>query len=246
MNGQWSIPPGAVWAVRNDRPARRESDNPANGHTLAEPWEVTSPQASLPTTAIESGNACESPRAGAAPPQPHEGHDPDGRPDAAGQCGGRAHRHHRFTEQRRGVAALLVCAVVIVGALAAGVGQHGFDLGDLGGGQVEKAIDDFVDVPLDPLDCGIVAGCGRLGGTFRELRESGFAALCPNVATSSSPGRAPRAMITPRTPTTFRLSAQGCEARATLGTRSMNSSTPTGLHQLPSRCDATPSGLKMS
>jgi hypothetical protein len=33
-------------------------------------------------------------------------------------------------------------------------------LGDLGGGQVEEAMDDFVDVPLDPRDCGSVAGCG--------------------------------------------------------------------------------------
>ena len=31
--------------------ARRESDNPTNGHTLAEPWKATSRPASLPTTA---------------------------------------------------------------------------------------------------------------------------------------------------------------------------------------------------
>ena len=69
---------------------------------------------------------------------------------------------------------LLVGFVVIVGALDASVCQRGFDLGDLGGGQVEEAIDDFVDVTLDPLDCGSVGVCGCLGGTFRELREFGF------------------------------------------------------------------------
>ena len=84
---------------------------------------------------------------------------------------------------------IVVSAVVIVGALAAGVGQRGFDLGDLGGGQVEKAIDDFVDVPLDLRDGGSVAACGCLGGTFREFREvSPCRLLCPNGATSFSPG----------------------------------------------------------
>ena len=83
-------------------------------------------------------------------------------------------RHHGFAEQRGGVAGLLVGFVVIVGALDASVCQRGFDLGDLGGGQVEEAIDDFVDVTLDPLDCGSVGVCGCLGGTFREFCEFGF------------------------------------------------------------------------
>ena len=53
---------------------RRESDNPTNGYTLAEPWKATSRPVSLPITATETGTACESPRAGLAPPKPHEGH----------------------------------------------------------------------------------------------------------------------------------------------------------------------------
>ena len=93
---------------------------------------------------------------------------------------------------------IVVSAVVIVGALAAGVGQRGFDLGDLGGGQVEKAIDDFVDVPLDPRDGGSVAVGGCLGGTFRELREL--------------------SLVGSFAPTGQRRSAQGCRVReATLG-----------------------------
>ena len=102
---------------------------------------------------------------------------------------------------------IVVSAVVIVGALAAGVGQRGFDLGDLGGGQVEKAIDDFVDVPLDPRDGGSVGG--GLGGTFRELREL--------------------SLVGSFAPTGQRRSALGCEVRATLGHDSRDSSIPTGL-----------------
>jgi len=72
------------------------------------------------------------------------------------------------------VAGLLVGFVVIVGALDASVCQRGFDLGDLGGGQVEEAIDDCVDVTLDPLDGGNAAVCGCLSGAFRELGKVWF------------------------------------------------------------------------
>ena len=45
----------------------------------------------------------ESAHAGAAPPQPHQGHEPDGRADPAGQRRRHPDRHHGFAEQRGGL-----------------------------------------------------------------------------------------------------------------------------------------------
>ncbi|MDP3849313.1 MAG: hypothetical protein Q8Q59_02335 [Luteolibacter sp.] len=63
---------------------------------------------------------------------------------------------------------------IIGGSRTSRIGQRGFNLSDLGGCEIKKAINDFIDVSFDQSDSGSIGCRSCCGGTFRELRELGF------------------------------------------------------------------------